>query len=111
MCIGRGIRVTACAFVTFVKGRLRCLLLLLLFASKCLNSGIFSSTGCSYIVFHGRRFSTVGRNVQHCCRLHVTRFLLMEAIGRICKSRYTQGLRIVYHGAINYVEARHTAHR
>ena len=30
MCIGHGIRVTARAFVTFVKGRLKCLLLLLL---------------------------------------------------------------------------------
>jgi len=30
MCIGHGIRVAARAFVTFVKGRLKCLLLLLL---------------------------------------------------------------------------------
>jgi len=32
MCIGHGIRVAARAFVMFVKGHLKCLLLLLLFS-------------------------------------------------------------------------------
>ena len=35
MCIGHGIRVAACAFVTFVKGRLKWLLLLLLLLLIC----------------------------------------------------------------------------
>ena len=34
MCIGHGIRVAARAFVTFVKGRLKCLLLLLLLSTS-----------------------------------------------------------------------------
>ena len=37
MCIGHGIRVAARAFVTFVKGRMKCLLLLLLLTDNTAN--------------------------------------------------------------------------
>ena len=44
MCIGHGIRVAACAFVTFVKGRLKCLLLLSLMTNYPWSGGVVRVT-------------------------------------------------------------------
>jgi len=49
MCIGHGIRVAARAFVTFVEGRLKCLLLLLLLLLLMFTSRECAICGMRYL--------------------------------------------------------------